>query len=147
MVRITDLNKRTDNREETVNANPNPDGRLTGPNPRPSNPFSPNMWQQSFKNNPPNEGFYMKDMFLDSEADFVEGRFNQLSQMGYSNFFPEGDRQFAQKFAVDYARSNIIQNKVSPTALQEITQEPAASANAIVDPNTAGKFPSNEVKV
>jgi len=147
MVRITNLNQRTDNRDENVRSNPNPSGGLTGPNPTQSNPFAPNMWQQSFKNNPPNEGFYTKDMFLDSEADYTERQLSMLSDSGYNNFFPEGNKQFAQKFAIDYARSNIIGNKVAAEQLKEITEQPAASANAIVDPNTAGKFPSNEVKV
>ena len=80
-------------------------------------------------------------------------------QFEYSNAFEEGNNEFARNFLDKYtaARGGIdsAEDKglieedriVRPENLSQIATQPAASGNAIQDPNVAGKFPSQEVNV
>ena len=71
-------------------------------------------------------------------------------QFEYGNAFEEGNNQFAQNFLNKYYndRGLIEEDRiVRPENLSQIATQPAASGNAIQDPNVAGKFPSQEVNV
>ena len=80
-------------------------------------------------------------------------------QFEYGNAFEEGNNEFAANFLSKYSRTlggtNSAEDKglieedriVRPENLSQIATQPAASGNAIQDPNVAGKFPSQEVNV
>ena len=73
--------------------------------------------------------------------------------------WPASNNEFAANFLSKYSRTlggtNSAEDKglieedriVRPENLSQIATQPAASSNAIQDPNVAGKFPSQEVNV
>ena len=174
MVKIVNLNKKTDYRDEAFNKDPNREkvfGGFTGPNPTFSNRFDPNENQffRAYKSNPEQEGFYTGRMFLNEDADQRRENINLLSQTTNNEFSP-GNKEFAdifvRKYATEFKREGDAPTAeevgllgpvdpntgrspqaVVPSNLRQFFQTDAASANATIDPNTAGKFPSNEVNV
>ena len=164
MVKIVNLNKRTNSRDEAFNKDPNRErvfGGFTGPNPSQPNRFDPNENQlfKAFKSNPEQEGFYK--MFGNEDATERQQIIDDLSR-STENTLPEGNNQFAQDFLAKYSldfkyegapataeEKGLIEPDriVRPQNLTQLGSTPAASANATIDANTAGKFPSNEVSV
>ena len=168
MVKIVNLNKRTNSRDEAFNKDPNRErvfGGFTGPNPTQPNRFDPNENQlfKAFKSNPEQEGFYK--MFGNEDAAERQQIIDDLSR-STGNTLPEGNNQFAQDFLTKYSldfkvegaqptaeekglieRDRIVRPQNLTQLSSNVMQEPAASANATIDANTAGKFPSNEVNV
>ena len=174
MVKIVNLNKKTDYRDEAFNKDPNREkvfGGFTGPNPAFSNRFDPNENQffRAFKSNPEQEGFYTGKMFLNEDADQRKEFIDILSQTT-NNEFSAGNKEFADNFVRKYAaafkregdgltaeevgllgpvdpNTGRSAQAVVPDNLRQFVEAPAASANATIDANTAGKFPSTEVKL
>ena len=124
----------------------NPSNRTTGPN---TVGELQDPWRGTLDNNPLNDDFYQSSYTFSGEAPEVQKKLDGL-QFEYGNAFEEGNNQFAQDFLNKYYndRGLIEEDRiVRPENLSQIATQPAASGNAIQDPNVAGKFPSQEVDV
>ena len=156
MVKLVNLNKRLKTpADKVVFEGKNPSNKSTGPNMAGG---LQDAWRGTLDNNPLNDEFYQNSYTFANEAPEVQERLEGL-QFEYGNAFQEGDNQFAQDFLTKYYRnlggSDTAEDKglieedriVRPENLSQIATQPAASGNAIQDPNVAGKFPSQEVNV
>ena len=123
-----------------------PANKTTGPN---TAGDLQDPWRGTLDNNPLNDEFYQSSYTFSGEAPEVQKKLDGL-QFEYGNAFEEGNNQFAQEFLNKYYndRGLIEEDRiVRPENLSQIATQPAASSNAIQDPNVAGKFPSQEVNV
>ena len=148
MVKIVNLNRRLKTpADKVVFQGKDPSNKTTGPN-----TFTgeiTNTWRGTLDNNPLNDEFYQSSYTFSGEAPEVQKKLDGL-QFEYGNAFEEGNNQFAQDFLNKYYndRGLIEEDRiVRPENLSQIATQPAASSNAIQDPNVAGKFPSQEVNV
>ena len=148
MVKIVNLNRRLKTpADKVVFQGKDPSNKTTGPN-----TFTgeiTNTWRGTLDNNPLNDDFYQSSYTFSGEAPEVQKKLDGL-QFEYGNAFEEGNNQFAQDFLNKYYndRGLIEEDRiVRPENLSQIATQPAASSNAIQDPNVAGKFPSQEVNV
>tara|TARA_B100000519_G_C14049787_1_gene346824 strand:+ start:146 stop:661 length:516 start_codon:yes stop_codon:yes gene_type:complete len=142
--------------------------RTTGPN------FQGGIqdaWRGTLDENPLQNDFYQSAYTFQNEAPFAQQNLNDLRFVNTGNF-EEGNNDFANNFLMKYSRElggadsaedkaliakedmvtrfNLDQISDRPvgfdTEFAEASQ-PAASGNAIVDSNVAGKFPSQDVNV
>ena len=147
MVKLVDLNRRLKTPADKVAfQGKNPSNRTTGPN---TVGELQDPWRGTLDNNPLNDDFYQSSYTFSGEAPEVQKKLDGL-QFEYGNAFEEGNNQFAQDFLNKYYndRGLIEEDRiVRPENLSQIATQPAASGNAIQDPNVAGKFPSQEVNV
>ena len=148
MVKLTNLNKNLTQKDKATRDGTPISSGITGPiKSGLGDPAKPNPLVAKFLDeNPDYEGFYQ--MFPDEQAiaaaDFLRNRAQSVG-----NSLPEGDNVFAENFRQKYDQDRIIpdEEKVRPENLSEFFIQPAASANATMDPNVAGKFPSNQVNL
>ena len=147
MVKLVNLNRRLKTPADKVAfQGKNPANRTTGPN---TAGGLQDPWRGTLDNNPLNDDFYQSSYTFSGEAPEVQKKLDGL-QFEYGNAFEEGNNQFAQDFLNKYYndRGLIEEDRiVRPENLSQIATQPAASGNAIQDPNVAGKFPSQEVNV
>ena len=147
MVKIVNLNRRLKNpADKAAFQGKNPANKTTGPN---TVGELQDPWRGTLDNNPLNDDFYQSSYTFSGEAPEVQKKLDGL-QFEYGNAFEEGNNQFAQDFLNKYYndRGLIEEDRiVRPENLSQIATQPAASSNAIQDPNVAGKFPSQEVNV
>ncbi len=147
MVKIVNLNRRLKTPADKVAfQGKNPANRTTGPN---TAGELQDPWRGTLDNNPLNDDFYQSSYTFSGEAPEVQKKLDGL-QFEYGNAFEEGNNQFAQNFLNKYYndRGLIEEDRiVRPENLSQLATQPAASGNAIQDPNVAGKFPSQEVNV
>ena len=147
MVKLVNLNRRLKTPADKVTfQGKNPANRTTGPN---TAGGLQDPWRGTLDNNPLNDDFYQSSYTFSGEAPEVQKKLDGL-QFEYGNAFEEGNNQFAQNFLNKYYndRGLIEEDRiVRPENLSQIATQPAASGNAIQDPNVAGKFPSQEVNV
>ena len=169
MVRLVNLNKRDKTpadkavREQKPIAN-----KTTGPN---SQGGLQDPWRGTLDENPLQGDFYQSSYTFQNEAPIAQQNLNDLRFVNTGNFEP-GNNEFANNFLLKYSRElggadsaedkgliakaemvdrrNLDQISDRPvgfdTEFAEASQ-PAASGNAIVDSNVAGKFPSQDVNV
>jgi len=147
MVKIVNLNRRLKTPADKVAfQGKNPANKTTGPN---TAGGLQDPWRGTLDNNPLNDDFYQSSYTFSGEAPEVQKKLDGL-QFEYGNAFEEGNNQFAQEFLSKYYNDrNLIEEDriVRPENLSQLATQPAASGNAIQDPNVAGKFPSQEVNV
>jgi len=147
MVKLVDLNRRLKTPADKVAfQGKNPSNKTTGPN---TVGELQDPWRGTLDTNPLNDDFYQSSYTFSGEAPEVQKKLDGL-QFEYGNAFEEGNNQFAQDFLNKYYndRGLIEEDRiVRPENLSQIATQPAASSNAIQDPNVAGKFPSQEVNV
>ena len=147
MVKLVNLNRRLKTPADKVAfQGKNPSNKTTGPN---TVGELQDPWRGTLDNNPLNDDFYQSSYTFAGEAPEVQKKLDGL-QFEYGNAFEEGNNQFAQDFLNKYYndRGLIEEDRiVRPENLSQIATQPAASSNAIQDPNVAGKFPSQEVNV
>ena len=169
MVRIVNLNKRDKTpadkavREQKPIAN-----KTTGPI---TQGGLQDPWRGTLDENPLQSDFYQSSYTFQNEAPIAQQNLNDLRFVNTGNFEP-GNNEFANNFLLKYSRElggadsaedkaliakedmvtrfNLDQISDKPvgfdTQFAEASQ-PAASGNAIVDSNVAGKFPSKDVNV
>lgn len=147
MVKLVNLNRRLKTPADKVAfQGKNPANRTTGPN---TAGGLQDPWRGTLDNNPLNDEFYQNSYTFSGEAPEIQRRLDGL-QFEYGNAFEEGNNEFAQNFLNKYYndRGLIEEDRiVRPENLSQLATQPAASGNAIQDPNVAGKFPSQEVNV
>ena len=147
MVKLVNLNRRLKTPADKVAfQGKNPANRTTGPN---TAGGLQDPWRGTLDNNPLNDDFYQSSYTFSGEAPEVQKKLDGL-QFEYGNAFEEGNNEFAQNFLNKYYndRGLIEEDRiVRPENLSQLATQPAASGNAIQDPNVAGKFPSQEVNV
>ena len=147
MVKLVDLNRRLKTPADKVAfQGKNPSNKTTGPN---TVGELQDPWRGTLDKNPLNDDFYQSSYTFSGEAPEVQKKLDGL-QFEYGNAFEEGNNQFAQDFLNKYYndRGLIDEDRiVRPENLSQIATQPAASSNAIQDPNVAGKFPSQEGNV
>ena len=147
MVKLVNLNRRLKTpADKAAFQGKNPSNKTTGPN---TVGELQDPWRGTLDNNPLNDDFYQSSYTFAGEAPEVQKKLDGL-QFEYGNAFEEGNNQFAQDFLNKYYndRGLIEEDRiVRPENLSQIATEPATRANAIQDPNVAGKFPSQEVNV
>ena len=147
MVKVVNLNRRLKTPADKVAfQGKNPSNKTTGPN---TLGGLQDPWRGTLDTNPLNDDFYQSSYTFSGEAPEVQKKLDGL-QFEYGNAFEEGNNQFAQDFLNKYYndRGLIEEDRiVRPENLSQIATQPAASSNAIQDPNVAGKFPSQEVNV
>ena len=156
MVRLVNLNRKLKTpADKAVFQGKNPSNKTTGPN---TAGGLQDPWRGTLDTNPLNDDFYQSSYTFSDQAPGVQQKLDGL-QFEYGNAFEEGNNQFAANFLSKYSRtlggSDSAEDKglieedriVSPENLSQIATPPAASSNAIQDPNVAGKFPSQEVNV
>ena len=147
MVKIVNLNRRLKTPADKVAfQGKTPANKTTGPNTAGS---LQDPWRGTLDTNPLNDDFYQSSYTFSGEAPEVQKKLDGL-QFEYGNAFEEGNNQFAQEFLNKYYndRGLIEEDRiVRPENLSQLATQPAASGNAIQDPNVAGKFPSQEVNV
>ena len=147
MVKIVNLNRRLKTPADKVAfQGKNPANKTTGPN---TAGGLQDPWRGTLDNNPLNDEFYQSSYTFSGEAPEVQKKLDGL-QFEYGNAFEEGNNEFAQNFLNKYYndRGLIEEDRiVRPENLSQIATQPAASGNAIQDPNVAGKFPSQEVDI
>ena len=156
MVKLVNLNRRLKSPADKVAfEGKNPANKTTGPNTT-ANLQDP--WRGTLDTNPLNDDFYQSSYTFQSQSPEVQQRLEGL-QFEYGNAFEEGNNEFARNFLDKYTAarggSDSAEDKglieedriVRPENLSQIATQPAASSNAIQDPNVAGKFPSQEVNV
>ena len=128
-------------------------------------------WRGTLDENPLQNDFYQSSYTFRGEAPIAHKNLNDLRFVNTGNF-EEGNNDFANNFLMKYTRElggadsaedkgliakedivdrrNLDQVSDRPvgfdTEFAEASQ-PAASGNAIVDSNVAGKFPSKDVNV
>ena len=169
MVRIVNLNKRDKTpadkavREQKPIAN-----KTTGPN---TQGGLQDPWRGTLDENPLQNDFYQSSYTFQNEAPIAQQNLNDLRFVNTGNFEP-GNNEFANNFLLKYSRElggadsaedkgliaqedmvtrqNLDQISNMPVGFDTENAEasqPAASGNAIVDPNIAGKFPSQDVSI
>ena len=156
MVKLVNLNRRLKTPADKVAfQGKNPANKTTGPN---TAGGLQDPWRGTLDNNPLNDDFYQSSYTFSGEAPEVQKKLDGL-QFEYGNAFEEGNNEFAANFLSKYSRTlggtNSAEDKglieedriVRPENLSQIATQPAASGNAIQDPNVVGKFPSQEVNV
>ena len=147
MVKLVNLNRRLKTpADKAAFQGKNPANKTTGPN---TAGGLQDPWRGTLDNNPLNDEFYQSSYTFSGEAPEVQKKLDGL-QFEYGNAFEEGNNQFAQEFLSKYYNDrNLIEEDriVRPENLSQLATQPAASGNAIQDPNVAGKFPSQEVNV
>ena len=147
MVKIVNLNRRLKTPADKVAfQGKTPANKTTGPN---TAGELQDPWRGTLDNNPLNDEFYQSSYTFSGEAPEVQKKLDGL-QFEYGNAFEEGNNQFAQEFLNKYYNDRgLIEDDriVRPENLSQIATQPAASGNAIQDPNVAGKLPSQEVNV
>ena len=156
MVKLVNLNRRLKTpADKAAFQGKNPANKTTGPN---TAGGLQDPWRGTLDNNPLNDDFYQSSYTFSGEAPEVQKKLDGL-QFEYGNAFEEGNNEFAANFLSKYSRTlggtNSAEDKglieedriVCPENLSQIATQPAASGNAIQDPNVAGKFPSQEVNV
>ena len=156
MVKLVNLNRRLKTPADKVAfQGKTPANKTTGPNTAGS---LQDPWRGTLDNNPLNDDFYQSSYTFQSQSPEVQQRLEGL-QFEYGNAFEEGNNEFARNFLDKYTAarggSDSAEDKglieedriVRPENLSQIATQPAASGNAIQDPNVAGKFPSQEVNV
>ena len=156
MVKFVNLNRRLKTPADKVAfQGKNPANKTTGPN---TAGGLQDPWRGTLDNNPLNDDFYQSSYTFQSQSPEVQQRLEGL-QFEYGNAFEEGNNEFARNFLDKYTAARggddsaeakqLIESDriVRPENLSQIATQPAASGNAIQDPNVAGKFPSQEVNV
>ena len=156
MVKLVNLNRRLKTPADKVAfQGKTPANKTTGPNTAGS---LQDPWRGTLDTNPLNDDFYQSSYTFQSQSPEVQQRLEGL-QFEYGNAFEEGNNEFARNFLDKYTAarggSDSAEDKglieedriVRPENLSQIATQPAASGNAIQDPNVAGKFPSQEVNV
>ena len=156
MVKLVNLNRRLKTPADKVAfQGKTPANKTTGPN---TTGALQDPWRGTLDHNPLNDDFYQSSYTFSGEAPEVQKKLDGL-QFEYGNAFEEGNNEFAANFLSKYSRTlggtNSAEDKglieedriVRPENLSQIATQPAASGNAIQDPNVAGKFPSNSVAV
>ena len=169
MVRIVNLNKRDKTpadkavREQKPIAN-----KTTGPN---TQGGLQDPWRGTLDENPLQSDFYQSSYTFQNEAPIAQQNLNDLRFVNTGNFEP-GNNEFANNFLLKYSRelggADSAEDKaliakedmVTRFKLDQISDrpvgfdtefaeasQPAASGNAIVDSNVAGKFPRQDVNV
>ena len=169
MVQIVNLNKRDKTPADKAVRQGKPIANLTtGPN---AQTDIQNAWRGTLDENPLQNDFYQSSYTFSGEAPTAQKNLNDLRFVNTGNF-EEGNNDFANNFLMKYSRElggadsaedkglilpedmvtrqNLDQVSDKPvgfdTQFAEASQ-PAASGNAIVDPNIAGKFPSQDVSI
>jgi len=142
--------------------------RTTGPNFRGR---IGDEWRGTLDENPLQSDFFQSSYTFRDEAPTAQKNLNDLRFVNSGNF-EEGDNDFANIFLKGYTREmggadsaedkgliakadivdrrNLDQISDRPVGFDTENAEasqPAASGNAIVDSNVAGKFPSKDVKI
>ena len=156
MVKLVNLNRRLKTpADKAAFQGKTPANKTTGPN---TAGTLQDPWRGTLDTNPLNDDFYQSSYTFSGEAPEVQKKLDGL-QFEYGNAFEEGNNEFAANFLSKYSRTlggtNSAEDKglieedriVRPENLSQIATQPAASGNAIQDPNVAGKFPSQEVNV
>ena len=156
MVKLVNLNRRLKTpADKAAFQGKNPANKTTGPN---TAGGLQDPWRGTLDNNPLNDDFYQSSYTFQGQAPEIQRKLDGL-QFEYGNAFEEGNSEFARNFLDKYTEArggtNSAENKklieedriVRPENLSQIATQPAASSNAIQDPNVAGKFPSQEVNV
>jgi|9_EtaG_2_1085328.scaffolds.fasta_scaffold13156_4 hypothetical protein len=146
----------------------NPANKTTGPN---TAGGLQDPWRSTLDTNPLNDEFYQSSYTFRDYAPTAQKTINDRRFVN-TGTFAEGDNDFANIFLKKYSREmggvDSAEDKgliakadmVLPKNLDQVSDkpvgfdtedaeaaQPAASGNAIVDPNVAGKFPSQEVSV
>ena len=128
-------------------------------------------WRGTLDENPLQSDFYQSSYTFGNEAPNVQQTLNDLRFVNTGNFEP-GNNEFANNFLFKYSRElggadsaedkgliaqedmvtrqNLDQISNMPVGFDTENAEasqPAASGNAIVDSNVAGKFPSQDVSI
>jgi len=169
MVQFGNLNKRDKTPADKAVRQGNPiANKTTGPN------FQGGIqdaWRGTLDENPLQNDFYQSSYTFRDEAPFAQRNLNDLRFVNTGNF-EEGNNDFANNFLMKYTkelggadsaedkgliareemvdRRNLDQISDIPVGFDTENAEasqPAASGNAIVDSNVAGKFPSKDVNV
>ena len=169
MVQIVNLNKRDKTPADKAIRQQKPvANKTTGPN------FQGDLqdaWRGTLDENPLQSDFYQSSYTFPEQAPNVQQTLNDLRFVNSGNFEP-GNNDFANVFLRGYSRElggadsaedkglilpedmvtrqNLDQISDSPVGFNTENAEasqPAASGNAIVDPNVAGKFPSQDVSI
>ena len=156
MVKLVNLNRRLKTpADKAAFQGKTPANKTTGPN---TAGTLQDPWRGTLDTNPLNDDFYQSSYTFQSQSPEVQQRLEGL-QFEYGNAFEEGNNEFARNFLDKYTAarggSDSAEDKglieedriVRPENLSQIATQPAASSNAIQDPNVAGKFPSQEVNV
>ena len=169
MVQIVNLNKRDKTPADKAVRSQKPiSNKTTGPN---TQGGLQDPWRGTLDENPIQNDFYQGSYTFRGEAPTAQKNLNDLRFVNTGNF-EEGNNDFANNFLMKYSRElggldsaedkgliaqedmvkrqNLDQVSDRPvgfdTEFAEASQ-PAASGNAIVDSNVAGKFPSKDVNV
>ena len=166
MVQFGNLNRRFKTPADKAKAEGKPiANRTTGPN------FQGGIqdaWRGTLDENPLQNDFYQSAYTFQNEAPFAQQNLNDLRFVNTGNF-EEGNNDFANNFLVKYTRelggADSAEDKglvaqedvVDPKNLDQVSDrpvgfdtenaeasQPAASGNARVDTNVAGKLPSKD---
>ena len=169
MVQIVNLNKRDKTPADKAVRQGKPIANLTtGPN---AQTDIQNAWRGTLDENPLQSDFYQSSYTFQNEAPIAQQNLNDLRFVNTGNFEP-GNNEFANNFLMKYSRELggvdsaedkgliLPEDMVTRQNLDQISDrpvgfntenaeasQPAASGNAIVDPNVAGKFPSQDVSI
>ena len=108
-------------------------------------------WAADMKKNPDYDTFYSNRTFA-TVAPQSQAKIDAASQTDIPNFSNPGDQSFATAFVKNYAqaisRGLVEEDKaVQPVNLARLMSQPATAGSNESDPNTAGKFPSQGIKV
>lgn len=120
-----------------------------GPN-RTADPIR-DPWAADMKKNPDYANFYANRTFVDV-APQSQAKIDAASKSDQPNFSNPGDQSFATAFAKNYAQAisrGLVEEDraVKPGNLARLSSESATVGSNESDPNTAGKFPNQGVKV
>ena len=169
MVQFGNLNKRDKTPADKAVRQGKPiANRTTGPN---FQGAIQDAWRGTLDENPLQSDFYQGSYTFRGEAPTAQKNLNDLRFVNTGNF-EEGNNDFANNFLMKYSRElggldsaedkglilpedmvkrqNLDQVSDRPVGFDTENAEasqPAASGNAIVDSNVAGKFPSQDVNV
>ena len=169
MVQIVNLNKRDKTPADKAVRSQKPiSNKTTGPN---TQGGLQDPWRGTLDENPLQSDFYQSSYTFQNEAPIAQQNLNDLRFVNTGNFEP-GNNDFANIFLRGYTRelggANSAEDKgliarkdmVTRQNLDQVSDrpvgfdtefaeasQPAASGNAIVDPNVAGKFPSQDVSI
>ena len=169
MVQIVNLNKRDKTPADKAVRQGKPIANLTtGPN---AQTDIQNAWRGTLDENPLQRDFYQSAYTFRDIAPAAQKNINDRRFIN-TGTFAEGDNEFANIFLSKYSRAlggaDSAEDKglvaqedvVDPKNLDQVSDrpvgfdtenaeasQPAASGNAIVDSNVAGKFPSKDVNV
>ena len=169
MVQIVNLNKRDKTPADKAIRQQKPiANKTTGPN---TQGDLQDAWRGTLDENPLQSDFYQSSYTFSGQAPNVQQTLNDLRFVNTGNFEP-GNNEFANIFLRGYSRELggadsaedkgliLPEDMVTRQNLDQISNlpvgfntenaqasQPAASGNAIVDPNVAGKFPSQDVSI